>query len=155
MGRTHQRLTYQQEQKLHSCNHISHVKGIHPTGGWLGPSTRSSVHVDMESDGEDDSEENVFYERILHVFQNGISDKDFTNSFSDALHHGKDVYVLADLMLSYFERIVSEENRMNVPSFGNMSEFDSFEFYEYVIHYFEFMSPIIKDIWMDNYSISE
>ncbi len=155
MGRTHSALTPQQEKKLHSSNHISHVKGIHPTGGWLGPSTRSSVHVDVESDEEDDMEENSLYERILNVFKNGISEEDFSHTFSDALHHGEDGYVLADLMLSYFERIVSEENRMNVPLFGDMSDFDSIEFYEYVIQYFEFMSHIVKEDWLDNYPFSE
>ncbi len=152
MGRTHQTLTYEQERKLHRNNHIGRVKGVHHWGDNRRTSNRPPVHVDSDEEDESD-DENPLYERILNVFKNGVSDTEFATSFSEALlNEYSEVEYLADVIISYLEQIITDENRIDVPDFGDLTEYNTEDFKEYVENYFRFISQMIMDEWIETYS---
>lgn len=150
MGRTHNTLTYEQERKLHRNNHIGRVKGVHRWGDNRRTSNRPPVHVDSDEENESD-DENPLYERILSIFKNKISDAQFVSDFSKALVDQKDEYVLADLMVSYLDKTITEENMEDVPDFGNLYDYDADEFSEYAVNYFRFINQSIMDDWIETY----
>ena len=151
MGRTHQTLTYEQERKLHRNNHIGRVKGVHRWGDNRRTSNLAPVHVDSDSEDDEMDDENPLYERILNVFKNGISDREFSTSFLVALSDDDEIYI-ADLMISYLIGIITYENLIYVPDFGDMTQYDSDDFRDYVEDYFKFASQTIIDEWIDTYS---
>jgi hypothetical protein len=150
MGRTHKTLSYEQERKLHRNNHIGRVKGIHRWGDNRKTSNLAPAHVDSDEYESDD--ENPFYEGILNVFKNGISDPEFSESFLEELQNDSDEMNCADLMISYLDQIITDENISNVPDFGDMTQYDPDDFRDYVENYFRFISQTIMDEWIETYS---
>jgi hypothetical protein len=148
MGRTHKTLSYEQERKLHRDGQVSRVKGIHRWGDNRRTSNRSPAHVDSDSDEDD----NPVNEGILNVFKNGISDPVFSESFLEELQNDSDEMNFANLMISYLDRIITDENISNVPNFGDMSDYDSEDFRNYVNDYFRFINQITIDSWIETYS---
>ncbi len=152
MGRTHKTLTYEQENKLHPDSKIGKVKGVHRWGDNRKTSNRPPIHVDSEEEDELD-DENPLYERILNVFKNGVSDIEFATSFSEALQNEySEAEYVADIMISYLDQIITDENRIDVPDFGNMTQYNNEDFRDFVKNYFGFISQMILDEWIETYS---
>ncbi len=151
MGRTHQTLTYEQERKLHRSNLVTKVKGVDSWGDHRRTSNLAPVHVDSDSEDDEMDDENPLYERILNVFKNGISDEYFATSFL-VLLSDDDEMKQADLIISYLNEIITDENIINVADFGDMTQYDADHFRDYVEDYFRFISQTIMDECIDTYS---
>lgn len=151
MGRTHRTLTYEQERKLHRDGLITKVKGVH-SWDMRRTSNRPPVHVDSEEEDESD-DENPLYERILNIFKNGVSDIEFATSFLEALQNEySEAEYIADVIISYLDQIITDENRIDVPDFGDMTQYNDEDFRDFVKNYFRFISKMILDEWIETYS---
>jgi hypothetical protein len=161
MGRTHKQLTPQQVEKLHKANHIGRVKGIHPTGGWLGPSTRATNHIDTDYDSEEEDGQNSdYYVEILKSFynkhpygKNPFSGKrEFNHSMYEALYE-KDYGMVISLIIEFMEEIVETYKTKldSVDLFGNLEHFDIDRFEIYLEKYFSDVSEEDDYMWMEHY----
>ncbi len=157
MGRTHQQLTPQQANKLHKANQLGRVKGIHPTGGWLGPSTRSTTHLDTDYDSEDDyHRSDDYYAQILAFFYNDevmiYENVKFRNDMYEALYE-QDYGMVISLIVEFMEELVEtyKSKLDNVDLFGNLESFDIEYFEIYLEKYFSEINEETEDIWMEYY----
>ncbi len=160
MGRTHKQLTPQQVDKLHKANHICRVKGIHPTGGWLGPSTRGTNHLDTEYDNEEDRQSLDYYSRILKSFYNKQSyekdlfsgKREFNHSMYEALYE-KDYGMVISLIIEFMEEVLETyKTKLDyVDLFGNLEHFDIEQFEIYLEKYFSDVSEEDDDMWLTYY----
>lgn len=161
MGRTHKQLTPQQVDKLHKANHICRVKGIHPTGGWLGPSTRATNHIDTDYDNEDEYDENdEYYQQILKSFYNDHhyvnENVQFRRNMYDGLYD-QDYDMVISLIIEFMEEVLEKyKSKLDkVKLYGNLKDFDIDQFKIYLEKYFSNVNESIEDLWLTHYEPNE
>ncbi len=162
MGRTH-KLT-----STTKSSYVPHVKGINPTGGWRGPSTRASVHVEMEQD-----EEELDYQKIVPIFYNYYFDKEFNSDIyhelvsyydpnsDDEYGNGSDTHIqnIISIIMDYMECVVKETKNKKWIIHGlgfneiiNLTNFDMEHFEIALESYFENFREEDHYMWWEHYS---